>query len=777
MNNHQKNAETFGKRLKKAVGVIAHELEKNKSYVRDELGDAIGRGSGKHTIEYWERGHIPATSTEVLKLAEHLVEMGGITQRHDLEAFIASSGYDFDSIGLGDYPFHTLKDFLDSILPQDHPDSVAQPQPDIPNNIPIPPYGYFIPRKDAYAKVIRGLKQEATVVLVVGMGGIGKTSLIYKIAQACRDRDKGMPKFDAIVWVSDKDQPSTTTWDRVLDEIAYTLESPGYTHLDRAAKQRNVEKLLRNQRVLVVVDNMETVTDEDLIQHVVRLPGKGKVILTSREDAWGTHYNNIYLAKLSGMDKNEALAFIEQFLQQRDIKAIASEEKERLYTVTGGNPRAMQMIASYLDHSGSAFEDIVQDLPTEQETLFDDLYSRYWASLAKDTHAQHMLLSMVLFPSSVNREALAQTAGVYGITFKNTVKTLKNISLLETEDTDTEKTQRFTLHPLTRAFLQTKLAQHANFEQEGLRRRLQWYATFAEILDHFAWNDPERLHLIEPEEESLYHVIKWAATNGYASEVVKLVKATEYYYYVRALWNKKLELHRCAIDAAHALGMVEEEIHALALHVQLLSRQGNLDEAGRYLPRLQSLAQTQQHLSGDLFFYYHHTIALNAMARDDFQTAQQAWQHILDSAEAYSLVHHMITGTLYWKGMCLYRLGQFDAASACHCESLAMAEQDGDARFVGRNQLGLALIAIAQNNNQEATKALEEARKKTPHDDWEQTARMYWVSAKRALLHKDPTSAHTMLRRTVDLFERMGRQKEAQEAHEELAKLYISKTR
>lgn len=775
--NHQKNAKTFGKILKKAVALIAYEINRNKSHVRDELGDAIGRGSGKNTIEYWERGNIPAKPIEVLKLAEQLVHMDGITQRHDLEAFIASSGYDFDTKGLGDYPFHTLKDFLDSILPQDRSDSAAQPQPDILNNIPIPPYGYFIPRKDAYAKVIRGLKQEATVVLVVGMGGIGKTSLIYKIAQACRDRDKGVPHFDAIVWVSDKDQPGSTTWSSVLDEIAYTLESPGYTQLDLAAKQRNVEKLLRSQRVLVVVDNMETVTDADLIQQVVRLPGKGKVILTSREDTWSTHYNTIYLAKLSGMHKTEALAFIEQFSQQREIRAIAPEQKDMLWNMSGGNPRAIAMILSYLSHIGCTFEEATHNLPTELEDLFHDLYSRCWNLLSTDEIAQHMLLSMVLFPSSVNREALAQTAGVYGAIFNKAVKTLKNMSLLETEDTDTEKTQRLTLHPLTRAFLQTKLDEHAGFAQEALRRCLQWYATFADILDHFAWNDPERLQLMEPEQDCLYHSIKWAVANGYAAEVVKLVKATEYYYYVRALWNQKLELHRWYIDAAHVLGDVEEEIKALALHVQLLSRQGNLEEADRYLPQLQALAQSQQHLSGKLFFHYHHTMALNAMAHDDFQTAQQAWQHILDRAEAYSLAQHMMIGALYWKGMCLYRLGQLDAASACHRESLAMAEQDGNARFVRRNHLGLALVAIAQNNAQEATKALEEARKKTPHDDWEQTARIYWVAAKLALLNKEPTSAHTLLKKTVDLFERMGRQNEAQEVHAELAKLYISKTR
>jgi len=63
------------------------------------------------------------------------------------------------------------------------------------------------------------------------------------------------------VWVSDKDRPGTTNLSVVLDEIARTLDYPGFTQFSHDEKRYEVEQLLRRQRILLVVDNFETITD------------------------------------------------------------------------------------------------------------------------------------------------------------------------------------------------------------------------------------------------------------------------------------------------------------------------------------------------------------------------------------------------------------------------------------------------------------------------------------------------------------------------------------
>ena len=64
------------------------------------------------------------------------------------------------------------------------------------------------------------------------------------MADRCRTSEGETPQFDAVVWVSDKDRPGTTNLSIVLDEIARTLDYPGFTQFEFEEKRREVENLL-----------------------------------------------------------------------------------------------------------------------------------------------------------------------------------------------------------------------------------------------------------------------------------------------------------------------------------------------------------------------------------------------------------------------------------------------------------------------------------------------------------------------------------------------------
>ncbi len=88
--------------------------------------------------------------------------------------------------------------------------------------------------------------------------------------------------FDAAVWVSDKNSPGTTNLSIVLDEIARTLDYPGFTQFEHDEKRREIA-LLRRQRVLVCIDNFETITDGALLAWLLNLPEPSKALITTRE--------------------------------------------------------------------------------------------------------------------------------------------------------------------------------------------------------------------------------------------------------------------------------------------------------------------------------------------------------------------------------------------------------------------------------------------------------------------------------------------------------------
>ncbi len=80
---------------------------------------------------------------------------------------------------------------------------------------------------------MEGLGKQSAIVLVVSLGGNGKTSLAREASGALpRGRPATGSCFDAVVWISDKDRPGTTNLSIVLDEIARTLDYPGFTQFE-----------------------------------------------------------------------------------------------------------------------------------------------------------------------------------------------------------------------------------------------------------------------------------------------------------------------------------------------------------------------------------------------------------------------------------------------------------------------------------------------------------------------------------------------------------------
>jgi hypothetical protein len=177
---------------------------------------------------------------------------------------------------------------------------LARPRPPrIYENLPAPTYSQFVMRPQAFAEVCDGLAQRTAVVLIVGLGGNGKTSLAREVATRTLQVQGAAPPFDAVVWVSDNDRPGTTNLSTVLDTITLTLDYPGLSQLPHEEKQREVEQLLRHQRTLLVVDNVETISDGALLTWLLRLPEPSKAIVTSRERhraLWGS-----WLVELRGM--------------------------------------------------------------------------------------------------------------------------------------------------------------------------------------------------------------------------------------------------------------------------------------------------------------------------------------------------------------------------------------------------------------------------------------------------------------------------------------------
>jgi LuxR family glucitol operon transcriptional activator len=118
------------------------------------------------------------------------------------------------------------------------------------------------------------------VITIEGFAGVGKTSLAVEVGYSCvisTDPTKvDTITFDFVVWVSAKDKPLQQRWlHDVLNTIARVMDYLAVTQLPKEQaeqKRLEVDMLLRTNRVLLIIDNFETIKDRSLMRWIERVP-------------------------------------------------------------------------------------------------------------------------------------------------------------------------------------------------------------------------------------------------------------------------------------------------------------------------------------------------------------------------------------------------------------------------------------------------------------------------------------------------------------------------
>jgi LuxR family glucitol operon transcriptional activator len=211
------------------------------------------------------------------------------------------------------------------------------------HNLPQRPYTHFIGREAEFQKLVQLLlpypRSRHFLVTLDGIGGVGKSALALELAYFYRDSYDSLPveeRFEGIIWVSAKRtlltargiqqrQQVLSTLDDLYHEIAVVLELPANTNLDREQHRRTVEHALTKKRTLLIVDNLETIDDEEVLTFLHELPDPTKAIVTTRH-----RIDIAYPLRLTGMPFSDARALIEQEAAQKQV-ALPGNTVDDLY--------------------------------------------------------------------------------------------------------------------------------------------------------------------------------------------------------------------------------------------------------------------------------------------------------------------------------------------------------------------------------------------------------------------------------------------------------------
>lgn len=741
----------FAQLLTGAVNATAAFERKSTRAIAQEVGEAIGRTY--HTIENYKSAKAaPTDAAQVRALA-----LFGVT-RARLNA-------------------SWLREFLSSLDYADPEPLIAElcgtrpaleaagQSPAAPwyDNLSAPPYGRFVMRHDALIALIDGLRSYHTVVLL-GIGGMGKTSLAYYVATRCKGQHSGvptaggklpaaLPPVDTVIWLSDHNQPGALTLAAALDMLARTLDHMGLTALDPDAKLHAVETLLQRRQTLIILDNFETVDDPALLPWLLRLPSPTRALITTRVRRPEFLADQVCLLELSGMAENEVGRLVSERAAQIQLGGtLEAGDLPTLTALTGGNPLALRQIIGYLKRTGQSLASAAAAFGAVTGDVLPILFAQSWRQLPAG--ARYLLVTASLFPAPVTRAVIGQIAGLDEGSLDQTMAILTESALLEIGHGAEDGQPRVSLHPLTYHFVLEQHEGYADFLAAATERWLSWAVAYSAQFG-YQLREPGRLRMLDMDQENLYAALLWASGAARDAAVVALCRGLEFYYYIGGWWGRKGELHGHYIAAAERSGDCEILVAALTMHIQYLCRLGRAAAADASLAQLAAVPGVDE-LEGEPGFHVAHARALYALVSGEAGQALTSWRRVLERANAWGLPDHMQIGAQHWIGMALLRDGESQDARQWFLRALTAARVAGYSRWIARNQIQLARLAIAQGALAEARERLVEAYEHTSADDREQLAHYYLSRAYLQRAQGRTVEAQGDYYQARDLFTRMG---------------------
>ena len=265
--------------------------------------------------------------------------------------------------------------------------------------------------------------------------------------------------------------------------ICYGLRTDFQSHLytgvlqitDIDNKAIEVRQLFQKNRILLIVDNFETINDERIANFIESVCDNDRVIITTRENKiWNISSSAIYVEKL---DDKEGISLIKHKYdkQSLDFKVVSSDSLTDLLKATDGSPLAIKWAVGQIATTRLPIERIITSLQTGQGDVFEKMFSSSWRSL--DEVSQSLLYMLLFFSPTASREALFKSSGLDEYSFDISISKLSQLSLIEVNGENVTN-QSYGLHPLTHSFVDKMKADSNIDDEQFYQPLLKYYIDF-----------------------------------------------------------------------------------------------------------------------------------------------------------------------------------------------------------------------------------------------------------------------------------------------------------
>jgi predicted ATPase/DNA-binding CsgD family transcriptional regulator len=561
--------------------------------------------------------------------------------------------------------------------------------------------------------------EDVPLLTLTGPGGVGKTRLALQVAADVRNAFAAGVAFVPLATIRD---PAL-----VLPTIAHTLDIREGSEPSLLAQ---FTVALRDQRLLLVLDNLEQVLDvaADLADLLETCPAL--TILATSRSVLRVSGEQVFAVPPLPLPTPDRGATVEDLAQCAAVKLFVARARaaDSGFTLTGQNAPTVATICRRLDGLPLAIELAAarvrvlppetllarlseplalltggaRDLPLRLQTLRNTVE---WSHDLLSPQERTLFRRLAVFVGGCTLEAAEAVCGEAGLDVLERLSALVDQSLLQRVELPGAP-PRYGMLETIREFALERLAESG--EEAAVRHRhAAWCLALAErnwVHDASWLEDPSWLARVEPEQDNIRSALSWMERTGDGVGLLRLAGATTPYWDVRGYRAEAVAWLERGLERGHG-APPEARLRALSGLGRNLEQQGRYARATSVHEAALALAREHgdAHWEAAALFWLSHG-ALNQERYDEatplIEGAMAAFRQLGDEGG--------VCGSHYCSGIIAYGRGDL-AAAATHLEAaLAWRREHGIVMNLTVPLNALGLVACDRGDHRAGATLLAE---------------------------------------------------------------------